>query len=180
MSAPAARWRSPLLSGALPPAKRHGYETGYHSCVAYKRARHHRARVPSPATLVQRQCLRWPVRTMTLPLLCNCSVIALCATPRHQTHAGGTQGIPLSATSVWEPLCGRVREHGRVMLKHTFVTLVVKQTSRDLMVSSRAGRARGYHHYGSSGGSLWSAECRPVLQAAARARPDPPTVIQRS
>ena len=27
----------------------------------------------------------------------------------------------------------------------------LSQTSRDLMVSSRAGRARGYHHYGSSG-----------------------------
>ena len=48
----------------------------------------------------------------------NDPAIALCAMPRHQTHAGGTQGIPLSATSVWEPLCGRVREHGRVMLTY--------------------------------------------------------------
>ena len=39
--------------------------------------------------------------------------IALCAMPRHQTHAGRTQGIPLSAAGVWEPLCGRVCEHGR-------------------------------------------------------------------
>ena len=44
--------------------------------------------------------------------------IALCAMPRHQTHAGRTQGIPLSAAGVWEPLCGRVREHGRVIVTY--------------------------------------------------------------
>ena len=39
--------RSPLLCGALPPAKRHGSESRHHFCVAYRRARHHLARVPS-------------------------------------------------------------------------------------------------------------------------------------
>ena len=39
--------------------------------------------------------------------------IAPCAMPHHQTHVGGTQGIPLSAADMWEPLCGRVREHSR-------------------------------------------------------------------
>ena len=142
MPAPAARWRSLLLSGALPPAKRHGSETGHHSCVAYKRR--------ALATIA-------PV---CHHLLLSCSdnacgarndpAIALCAMPRHQTHAGGTQGIPLSATSVCEPLCGRMREHGRVIRAY-ICHARWSQTSRDLKVSSRAGRARGYHHYGSSG-----------------------------
>ena len=76
--------------------------------------------------------------------------IAPCAMPHHQTHAGRTQGIPLSAAGVWEPLCGRVREHGRYISTYA-LSRSLSQTSRDLMVSSRAGRARGYHHYGSSG-----------------------------
>ena len=38
--------------------------------------------------------------------------------PHHQTHAGRTQGIPLSAAGVWEPLCGRMREHGRVIVTY--------------------------------------------------------------
>ena len=115
MSAPAAQWRSPLLSGALPPAKRHGSE-------------------PRPGG-------GWPGVNPTSPtsalatiapvchhLLLSCSdnacgarndpAIALCAMPRHQTHAGRTQGIPLSAAGVWEPLCGRVREHGRVIVTY--------------------------------------------------------------
>ena len=44
--------------------------------------------------------------------------IAPCAMPRHQTHVGGSQGIPLSASNMWEPLCGRVREHGRVIVTY--------------------------------------------------------------
>ena len=38
--------------------------------------------------------------------------------PHHQTHAGRTQGIPLSAAGMWEPLCGRMREHGRVIVTY--------------------------------------------------------------
>ena len=46
-----------------------------------------------------------------------------------------------------------VRPRARAWQVHTDIHLSrsLSQTSRDLMVSSRAGRARGYHHYGSSG-----------------------------
>ena len=43
----------------------------------------------------------------------NDPAIALCAMPRHQTHAGGTQGIPLSATSM-----SLVAWHGRVIVTY--------------------------------------------------------------
>ena len=104
------RRRSPLLSGALPPAKRHGSETG------------------SPITPASPTSALATIAPVCHHLLLSCSdnacgarcvpPIALCAMPRHQTHAGRTQGIPLSAAGVWEPLCGRVREHGRVIVTY--------------------------------------------------------------
>ena len=131
MSAPATRWRSPLLSGAMPSAKRHGSETGYHYA--------------SPTSALA------TIAPVCHHLLLSCSdnacgarndpAIALCAMPHHQTHVGRTQGIPLSATSVWEPLCGRMREHGRVMLTYLHVTLVVTDITRPHASWSR--RVRG-------------------------------------
>ena len=91
MSAPATRWRSPLLSGALPPAKRHGYETGHHSCVAYKRARHHRARVPS-LTHVGDNC----AEQMVLGTLSSCA--------EHLTHTNDRCAHSLRTTECAEAL----------------------------------------------------------------------------
>ena len=54
--------------------------------------------------------------------------------PHHQTHAGRTQGIPLSAAGVWEPLCGRVRDHYR------FAWIRYYLRNRDI----EAARALGY------------------------------------
>ena len=78
--------RSPLHCGALPPAKRHGSESRYHFCVAHRRARHHLARVLS-LTHVGADCAD---KDHCAPRMSPYGM------PPCETHAGGTQCMPLS------------------------------------------------------------------------------------
>ena len=63
--------RSPLLCGALPPAKRHGSESRHHFCVAYRRARHHLARVPCLTQSAPMAPSKWFAAHAWTPALIN-------------------------------------------------------------------------------------------------------------
>ena len=95
--------RSPLLSGALPPAKRHGSESRHHFYVIYKVAHHRRARRPSHGS-DDDDCAGEERRVPRM---------AACDMPACETHVGGTQYICVSAADDWERSCRRIREHAR-------------------------------------------------------------------
>ena len=117
--------RSPLLCGALPPAKRHGSESRYHFCVAHRRARHHLARVPS-LTHVGADCAD---KDHCAPRMSPYGM------PPCETHAGGTQCMPLSATSDSERSCRHMREHARYRL------MDVRHTRNERRHERQEGRA---------------------------------------
>ena len=117
--------RSSLLCGALPQAKRHGSESRHHFCVAYRRARHRLARVPS---LTQSAPMA-PTKNHCVPRMSPYDM------PACETHVGRTQCMSLSAADDWERSCGRMREHAR------YTSMDVRHACDERRQESQTGRA---------------------------------------